>query len=191
MNVKATAAVTAVSAMMALGGCGGEADVAADEGVGVRQQALVAGNWGEHSQGVVVGSGGDIGNLMVCRAYFDHGDHPGKVWENLCLFGWGGLEKKTSVFQTLLDEGYTWESPGKWVNGQFVIALPQNAVDGGSAGAAGNYVRMGVCQAREGSNWHPGKWYANNCNYGYAGREQRRRPYASDPTDYVQVLVKR
>src|SRR5215469_3665457 len=53
-------------------------------------QAMVAGRWGPpNSAGPVTGASGGKGPLAVCRAQFDHGQQPGKVWQGQCHFEWG------------------------------------------------------------------------------------------------------
>jgi Protein of unknown function (DUF3421) len=157
-------------------------------------EALVGGRWVcLPADGLVTGKGGGRGPLAVCRSSFDGGQHAGKLWEGQCNFGWGGKEYRDSNFEVLLDSGYTWINPGQLVNTswgqQFIVTLPNNAVDGGDAGNAAGHVRLGICQAfvASDSTWHPGKFYANICNIAWGGKERLEYP---DGQGSVLVLVK-
>jgi hypothetical protein len=160
------------AAALTLLGCAGETE----DGSETTSQPLIGGTWvPPPANGVVTGSGGRVGNLVVCRAWFDNGQHPGKVWEGNCNIGWGKLERKMPSFEVLLDGGFSWINPGHWVNTPFgprwVTNMPSNAVDGGDGGDTVNHVRMGVCQAWMGDGWHPGKYLHDNCNVGWGGKE--------------------
>lgn len=61
--------------------------------------------------------GGDSGRpLPVCRASYQDGVHPGKVWAGNCNIGWGGKEIVLPVFDVLVSTG----AAPKWVFGPTV-----------------------------------------------------------------------
>lgn len=132
--------------------------------------ALSAGNWVSPSQanGVVVSDSG----LPVCRAPFDGGWQPGKLYKGYCEFGWGGASHYDNTnYQVLNDNNYHWvEYAWRDRYGRAQVYLNEKAVDGGYAGWKSDGSQLGVCQAK-GTNglWHPGKYYAGRCNYAYGG----------------------
>lgn len=171
-------------------------------------QAFVGGSWVRlPANGVVTGKSGGLGPLAVCRASFDGGQHPGKLWQGDCNFEWGFQDHFESNFEVLLDNGYSWINPGRFVINNFgqqvwtVDGLPSNAVDGGDAGNAASHTRLGICQAYVAADntWHPGKFYANSCNIAWGGsrtggqggeRQRRQRKVGPDALGNVLVLVK-
>ena len=48
-------------------------------------------------------NGGSVGstNMKVCRASYNNGWHPGKVWEGKCNIGYGGKELAVDSYQLL------------------------------------------------------------------------------------------
>ncbi len=167
--------------------------------------AFVAGRWvGMPANGIVTGGSGGLGPLPVCRADFNHGQHPGKLWQGQCNFEWGFEDKLQSNFQVLLDDGYHWVNPfvapgaGIFVSGS--VQVPNNAVDGGDAGDAANHVRLVVCQAyvSQDRTWHPGKFYAGKCNIAWGGApsagggnvSRDRKVRTPDVYGNVLILVK-
>lgn len=165
-------------------------------------EAFEGGTWVRlPADGLVTGRSGGLGPLAVCRSPFDNGEHPGKLWEGQCNFGWGGREHRSSNFVVLRSNGYTWKNPGNFVNSsfggqpvtQFVVALPNNAVDGGDGGDHAGHSRLGICQAvhatgrTDDKTWHPGKFYHNKCNIAWGNEEVAVEP---DAFGNVLVLVK-
>jgi Protein of unknown function (DUF3421) len=151
-------------------------------------QALVGGKWVQApGNGVVVGSpGGRHSSLIVCRANYDNGQHPGKVWDGTCNFGWGGRTIYGANYEVLVDNHYRWVTAS-------TDGLPPNAVDGGDAGNAAGHVRLGVCEVFNGGDgsWHPGKFYANKCNYAWGGSKTNNlgQELAQSPNGNVHILV--
>ncbi|MGC4093578.1 MAG: DUF3421 domain-containing protein [Polyangiaceae bacterium] len=157
------------------------------------EAALVPATWdAPPGNGVQTADGGRLGALTVCRASYDGGQHPGKVWQGLCHFGWGGKARTTSSYEVLRSNGYRWVNP--LVQSCFgsictsSAPLPNNAVDGGDAGIAAGHVRLGICEGYSTGDgtWHPGKYYKEKCNFAWSTKE-----IAQDPTiyDIVRVLV--
>jgi len=171
-------------------------------------EGLVGGSWVQlPANGIVTGKGAGLGPLVVCRASFDGGQHPGKLWQGDCNFEWGFQDHFESSFEVLLDNGYSWIKPGRFIvnnYGQQVWSfdgLPPNAVDGGDAGNTAGHTRLGICQAYVAADntWHPGKLYANFCNIAWGGsrsggqggeRQRRQRRVELDASGDVLVLVK-
>jgi hypothetical protein len=167
----------------ALGGCGAAqdgdvADEAAEAPAGEQQHAWTVGNWSGTSSSLAAGAfttGNSSLNLPVCRAAYDGGWQPGKYWQGQCLFEWGGQKHAASQFQTLVNNGRmswykmtaTYCSSSGCINQR--LPIPQNAIDGGLAGNSAGNVTLGVCKAKRGDQWHPGKWYANKCNIEWDG----------------------
>jgi hypothetical protein len=153
-----------------------------DPSIRETEQLLVPGTWvSGQGNGVVTGFPGKLGSLTVCRANYDGGQQPGKVWEGQCNFGFGGQEVRLTDYQVLLDTGWQWVIAGN--------TLPNNAVDGGDAGTTAHSVRLGVCQAFKSDDlsWHPGKFYANKCNIAWGHKEIAVTP---DSGGNVRLLVK-
>jgi hypothetical protein len=149
----------------------------------------IGGRWVKPpGNGVVLATaGGKHGSMPVCRARFDNGQHPGKVWDGTCNFGWGGRTIYATDYEVLLDDGYSWVTAT-------VDGLPGNAVDGGDAGDAAGHVRLGVCEVFNGldASWHPGKFYAGKGNYAFGGSKDNDlgKEIAQVPNGNVQILVK-
>ena len=181
--MKNVALLTSVCASGFAAGCGSEPmtdDHEIDSPTGEVQQLLVPGTWvSPPGNGVMLGFTGGLGPLTVCRAPFDGGQQPGKVWEGQCNFGWGGQEVRSSNYEVLLDTGL------QWITG--VSQPPQNAIDGGDAGITAHSVRLAVCQVfkSEDSTWHPGKFYAGKCNIAWG-----RHEVVVSPGPNVYILVK-
>ncbi|GIL02001.1 MAG: hypothetical protein BroJett030_19000 [Alphaproteobacteria bacterium] len=168
-------------------------------------QALTAGRWAKlPAEGVVAGRNGGLGPLAVCRAGFDAGQHPGKLWQGQCHFEWGWDDHITPSFEVLLDDGYRWENPGRVVQTVlgpvWKVELPSNAVDGGDAGTQAAHTRLGICLAfmPADNTWHPGKFFAEHCNIAWGGvgvdsmpdHPRNKRKVAPLATGNVLVLVK-
>jgi hypothetical protein len=150
-------------------------------------QALTGGRWvPAPGNGVVVGTAGTRGSLIVCRANYDGGQHPGKVWDGTCNFGWGGVTHYSSTYEVLVDRNYRWITAAS-------DGIPSNAIDGGDAGNAAGHARLGVCEVFNGgdNSWHPGKFYANKCNYAWGGSKtnQLGKEIAVVPNGNVHILV--
>jgi hypothetical protein len=150
-------------------------------------QALRPGKWVKApGNGVVVGTAGGRGSLIVCRVNYDNGQHVGKVWDGTCNFGWGGRTLYSATYDVLVDNHYRWETAS--TNG-----MPPNAVDGGDAGDAAGHTRLGICEVFNGgdNSWHPGKFYANKCNYAWGGSKTNNQgvEIAQDPNGNVNILV--
>lgn len=165
-----------------LAGCGAQDGDVADAGeegaTGELQQASVVGNWSATTSSLAAGAfttGDSTLNLPVCRAAYDGGMHPGKYWQNQCLFEWGNQKHAASQFQTLVNNGrmswYKMTGTACTSLGCFNrrLPIPQNAIDGGRAGNAAGNVILYVCKAHKGGQWHPGKWYADKCNIEWDG----------------------
>lgn len=151
--------------------------------------ALEGGVWVKApGNGVVIGSaGGSHGSLTVCRANYDNGQHPGKVWDGTCNFGWGGRTIYSADYEVLIDRQYTWIMARN-------DGMPPNAIDGGDAGNAAGHSRLGVCEVFMGDDgsWHPGKFYANKCNIAWGGSRTNNlgTERAQTPNGNVHILVK-
>src|SRR5262245_12155662 len=176
----------------------GATSSAAASGVG---PTLVPGRWVEmQANGVVTGSSGGLGPLVLCRAEFDGGHHRGKVWQGQCHFEWGWEDKVSSKYQVLLDDSYKWVNPfvlpPAGTLSQNTAQVPHNAVDGGDAGNAANHSRLAICQAfiPQDRTWHPGKFYANRCNIAWGGPggnvSKARKVRKPDQEGNVLILVK-
>jgi hypothetical protein len=187
---------TVVAGALLLAGC---AILASTDG-----NALVPGHWSDKhpGNGVVTGKAGGVGPLTVCRAKFDNGWHPGKVWQGQCHFEWGWVDHVSPTYQVLLDNGYTWQSPfvmpPAGTFGEVAPQVPDNAVDGGDAGDAANHSELVVCQAfipkAKDKTWHPGKFYAGHCNIAWGGPggkvSKERHRIKPDSDGNVLILVK-
>lgn len=163
--------------------------------------AYFAGRWVDApANGVVTGKTGGLGPLTVCRAEFDGGQHPGKIWQGKCHFEWGWEDHVADHYQVLLDDGFIWQNPfrlppaGTLSND--ISEVPENAVDGGDAGNQANHSRLVVCQALvpQDKTWHPGKFYSGHCNIAWGGpgghvSHDRHRRTPNDQGDVV-ILVK-
>src|SRR5215203_2059422 len=75
-------------------------------------QAMVGGRWvAMQGDNMVAGTTGYRGSLVVCRANYDGGQHPGKPWDNTCNFGWGGVSHYSAKYEVLLNQNYSWATP--------------------------------------------------------------------------------
>jgi hypothetical protein len=169
---------------------------------GTKAHALFAGQWvTAPANGVVTAKAGGLGPLAVCRAEFDGGQHPGKLWQGQCHFEWGWDDKVADHFQVLLDDGFSWENPFRLppagTLSNEISDIPGNAVDGGDAGNQANHTRLTVCQAfiPQDNTWHPGKFYAGHCNIAWGGPggnvSHGRKKRAPNANGDVLILVKR
>ena len=112
---------------------------------------------------IIGGSDPNVGNLYVCRTWFN-GVQLGKVVWKSCSFPWGGSEHfQSGPFQTLtaVTTGNTSWVPGS--NG----SLPANAVASGFDGGNTLY----VCRAQVAGNWTPGKFIFGQCAVAWGGKE--------------------
>jgi hypothetical protein len=152
-------------------------------------QATVGGKWVKPpGNGIVLARpGGKHGSLPVCRGNYDNGQHPGKLWDGTCNIGWGGRTIYATDYEVLVDDGYSWVTARN-------DGMPWNAVDGGDAGNMAGHARLGVCQVFNGGDgsWHPGKFYANKCNYAWGGsrNDNLGKELAAVPNGNVEILVK-
>jgi phospholipase C len=96
-------------------------------------------------------------NLYVCRANYQGGVHPGKVYENTCYIGWGGREVGITSFEVLTGSG-SW-GPAR------------SNYDGAFAGGEENGQSLLLCRANIDGIMNPGKVVAGNCNFGWFGQE--------------------
>jgi len=100
--------------------------------------------------------------LYVCRAFYQNGMHPGKLFNGRCNIGWGGSEIVMSDYQVLVARGSL-----NWVPARQGY-VPTNAVQGGDNGDG---TPLYVCQINYRGGTHPGKIVGRNCNIGWGGRE--------------------
>jgi hypothetical protein len=117
-------------------------------------------------------AGGDVNGtpLMLCRASYQNGLHPGKLYGNACHIGWGGKEVVlTSGFQVLTlvmsPANLPFFPTDNWRPPSQVPAARTF-----SAGYEGD-TSLRVCRARQSNGWHPGKEYGGKCNIGFGGEE--------------------
>ena len=150
---------------------------------------MIGGHWVKPpGNSVVLASpGGRHSSMVVCRASYDNGQHPGKLWDGTCNFGWGGVTHYATDYEVLLDDGYEWVEIGN-------AGMPANAVDGGDAGDRAGHVRLGVCEVFNGGDgsWHPGKFYAGKGNYAWGGSKTDNLgvEIAQAPNGNVFILIK-
>jgi len=136
-----------------------------------------AGHWKkinncEVPENAVVGGYESGRNLIVCRAEYADGIHPGKLVDCSCNIGYGDLEIVSNKFEVLVSEkDYRWEQV---IN----CDLPAGAIRGGIEGER----YLVICRANYEGGMHPGKVVDCNCNIGYAGKEIHISDY--------EVLVK-
>jgi hypothetical protein len=127
-------------------------------------------------RGAVIGGQEGGQSLPLCRASYQNGVHPGKLWRNNCNIGWGGKEiALSSGFQVLVrsaaqqNEQYfptdNWRAPNE---------LPPAATF--YAGYEGQ-TWMRVCRAQYNNNWHPGKEHNGRCNISWGGKEMVMQSY--------------
>lgn len=99
--------------------------------------------------------------LFVCRANYNGGLHPGKLYDGRCNIGWGGDEVSLPQYQVLVSRSRLHWIPSS--DGR----LPPNAIQAGYQQDGPLY----VCQARYRGGMHTGKIYGQNCNIGWGGKE--------------------
>jgi len=100
-------------------------------------------------------------NLVVCRAEYADGIHPGKLVDCGCNIGYGDLEIVSDKFEILVsDKDYRWEQVTN-------CELPSGAIRGGIEGER----YLVICRANHAGGLHPGKVVDCNCNIGFAGKE--------------------
>ncbi|MFK8009392.1 MAG: DM9 repeat-containing protein [Saprospiraceae bacterium] len=106
-------------------------------------------------------------SLPVCRCNYNGAMHPGKVVENKCNIGYGGMEKTVSNFEVLTNSGVIQLD---WIKTDG-SSLPKNAIKAGTEGDRTLYV--GRVYHEKGT--HPGKVFKVGdkyiCNIGYGGEE--------------------
>jgi hypothetical protein len=162
--------------------------------------AGVQGVWmkGPKADGAMTGASSGKELLPICRANFDNGQHPGKLWKQQCNFEWGWNDKLASDYEVLkADSRYQWVNPYSGTYGRGPGKLPDNFVIGGDAGDASKHVQMGICQAfvKDDGRWHPGKFFDGKCNIAYGGPEatkdssKKMRVQMPDADGNVKVLV--
>lgn len=106
-------------------------------------------------------------DLIVCRAFYNGANHPGKVVGTSCNIGWGGNEIVSPKFEVLINDG---QIPLQWV--PYAGTIPKNAVLAGTDVGKSYYV--GQFTRADGSI-HAGKVFGppgkHIFNYGYGGKE--------------------
>jgi len=106
-------------------------------------------------------------DLIVCRAFYNGANHPGKVVGTGCNIGWGGNEVVSPTFEVLINDG---QIPLQWVT--YAGTIPKNSVMAGTDSGKDYYV--GQFTRADGSI-HAGKVFAAPgkyiFNYGYGGKE--------------------
>ena len=116
---------------------------------------------------VVTGGFENGSDLMVCRAFYNGANHPGKVVGTACNIGWGGKEIVIPAFEVLINDG---QIPLQWVT--YTGTIPKNAVLAGTDAGKSYYV--GQFTRADGSI-HAGKVFGppgkQIFNYGYGGKE--------------------
>jgi hypothetical protein len=111
-------------------------------------------------------------DLPVCRASYQGGVHPGKVWRGLCHFEWGGQELRVSDYEELVNvpaNSVSWVKPVNYPypnNPYYVDAqTPNNTVNAG----AQDGIAIPICHAAYNNGVHPGKWWKGKCLIGWGG----------------------
>lgn len=99
--------------------------------------------------------------LYVCRAFYNGGMHPGKLYQGHCNIGWGGREIVLDHYQVL-----TSYSSLHWVRTGYGD-IPPGAVQGGYQHDGPLY----ICRTKYQGGLHIGKVIKENCNIGWGGRE--------------------
>ena len=112
-------------------------------------------------EGAVVGGGEAEGALIVCRANYRGGVHPGKLVGDSCNISWGGREVVMSRYEVLVSY-----APLNWVPASYG-QIPAGAIRGGYEDGRPLF----ICQARYNGGMHPGKIIGDNCNIGWGGAE--------------------
>lgn len=131
------------------------------------QQVSAAPTWvadkaGHAPQGAIVGGSEPGRNLIVCRAKYQNGSHPGKLVASNCNIGWGGKEITLPAYEVLTGD----PKEIQWVKGQNG-SVPTNAFIGGEEPGR----KLPVCRGSHNGGIHPGKIVAKNCNIGWGGKE--------------------
>ena len=105
-------------------------------------------------------------SLPICRCNFKGAMHPGKVVDNRCNIGYGGLEKMVRSFEVLVNNGGV---ELEWL--KVKNSLPDHAIEAGKERGVPLYV--GRAYHEKGT--HPGKIFKAGgnyiCNIGYGGKE--------------------
>jgi hypothetical protein len=109
----------------------------------------------------VIGGGQSDADFYVCRAYYNGGLHPGKLYRDHCNIGWGGREIINDHYEVLVSSRRLHWIPAS--NG----AIPSGAIEGGYS----NGGRIYICQADYNGGTHSGKIVGQNCNFGWGGSE--------------------
>jgi len=99
--------------------------------------------------------------FYVCRADFNGGIHPGKLYNGNCNISWGGREVVMNNFEILVSDKRV-----SWVGSSYGN-IPHHALAGGSE----NNQTLYICQASYQNGTHTGKIIGRNCNFGWGGRE--------------------
>lgn len=99
--------------------------------------------------------------LYVCRAQYNGGLHPGKLFAGNCNIGWGGDEIVATQYQVLVSY-----SRLHWVSASHGY-IPVNAIRGGYE--QGN--PLFICQAEYRRGMHTGKVVGQMCHIGWGGKE--------------------
>jgi ribosomal protein S14 len=100
---------------------------------------------------------------LVCRAPFRGGVHPGKLVGDQCNIGWGGKEESVRNFELL--------------RGSTLWGSPQPGYAGAVVGGQSDGTPMPVCRAEFRGGWHAGKVVADQCNFGWGGKEESQRSF--------------
>ncbi|MBD1908675.1 DUF3421 domain-containing protein [Funiculus sociatus GB2-A5] len=125
--------------------------------------AWVAASNGQVPPGAVVGGKENGSSLYICRTEYKNGVHPGKVVSNNCNFGWGGQEILQPNYEVLTaprSVKINWIAAS---NGQVPAGFIVAGYEGGQS--------LILCRAAYKGGVHPGKVVANNCNFGWGGKE--------------------
>ncbi len=99
--------------------------------------------------------------MYVCHARYHDGVHPGKLVGTRCNISWGGREIPLAHYEVLVSR-----IPLAWVSTNDGY-IPRSAIPGGFEGDH----TLFICQANYRGGVHAGKVVANNCNFGWGGRE--------------------
>jgi hypothetical protein len=146
-------------ALLAVGllpGCGGRASRSETTGKVASADLPEERAWSDDVpfDAIVAGADVDGSTLLVCRAEYEGGVHPGKTRadRNVCYIGWGGREIALPTYQTLKPD---------WVPASGG-AVPDSAVDFGCeftapGGLGGCGPALYSCRAYYGGGLHPGK----------------------------------
>lgn len=103
------------------------------------------------------GDNGDGTSLYVCRANYNGGTHPGKLYAGNCNIGWGGKEIVIGRYEVLVGSTF-WDAP-----------TPGGGIVGGDNGD--RRTPLVICRVAHRGGQHPGKLLAGKCNFGWGGQE--------------------